>query len=40
MCSSDLAVAVHNSPEFLAKMVREEIETWRRIAREAGIKPE
>ena len=36
----DGAVPVHNTPEALAKLVRDEIETWRRIAREAGIKPE
>jgi tripartite-type tricarboxylate transporter receptor subunit TctC len=38
--AADGAVPVHNTPEALAKLVRDEIETWRRIAREAGIKPE
>lgn len=36
----DGAEPVHNTPEALAKLVRSEIETWRRIAREAGIRPE
>jgi tripartite-type tricarboxylate transporter receptor subunit TctC len=29
-----------STPEALATLVREEIQTWRRVAREAGIKPE
>ncbi len=38
--ATDGAVPIHNTPEVLAKLVRDEIETWRRIAREANIKPE
>ena len=38
--AADGAVSVHNTQETLAKLVRDEIETWRRIAREAGIRPE
>jgi len=36
----DGAEPVPSTPEAMAKRVRDEIETWGRIAREAGIKPE
>lgn len=36
----DGAEPVPSTPEAMAKRVRDEIDTWGRIAREAGIKPE
>jgi tripartite-type tricarboxylate transporter receptor subunit TctC len=38
--AADGAEPVPSTPEALAKRVRDEIDTWRKIAREAGIKPE
>lgn len=38
--ATDGAEPVPSTPEAMAKRVRDEIETWGRIAREAGIKPE
>ena len=38
--AADGAEPVPSTPEAMAKRVRDEIETWGRIAREAGIKPE
>lgn len=38
--AADGAEPLRSTPEAMAKRVRDEIETWGRIAREAGIKPE
>jgi len=38
--AADGAEPVPSTPEAMAKRVRDEIETWGKIAREAGIKPE